>query len=182
MTYCEKARNLEKVHLDRIHHDTVHGFAVNDDNELFGRLILEINQAGLSWLLMLKKQDNFKKAFSDFDVSAVSEYGESDRRRLLSDAGIVRNRVKIDSVIHNAAVIRKLQKEHTSFKAWLDRHHPRKPEEWTRLFKNTFRFMGPEIVNEFLMSTGYLPGAHNSDCPVYGKVILSGPMWLKKTG
>ncbi len=177
-TYCEKARNLDENHVDRIHHDHVHGFSVRDDNELLGRLILEINQAGLSWNLMLKKQDNFRRAFDGFDIATVAGYGEPERQRLLNDAGIIRNRRKIDAVIHNASVIRSLQVEFGSFKDWLDSHHPRALESWMKLFKQTFHFTGPEIVNEFLMSTGYLPGAHTDDCPVYPEVIRSEPMWL----
>ncbi|MGM0572226.1 MAG: DNA-3-methyladenine glycosylase I, partial [Bacteroidota bacterium] len=136
-TYCEKARNLDEHHVDRIHHDHVHGFAVRDDNELFGRLILEINQAGLSWNLMLKKQDNFRRAFDGFDIAKVARYGETDRQRLLNDAGIIRNRRKIDAVIHNACVIRSLQVEFGSFKVWLDASHPRTLESWVKLFKHT---------------------------------------------
>jgi DNA-3-methyladenine glycosylase I len=86
---------------------------------------------------------------------------------LLNDAGIIRNRLKIHAAIENAKTILQLQKEHGSFKNWLDRHHPKNREEWTKLFKKTFRFTGGEIVNEFLMSTGYLPGAHDQDCPVF---------------
>lgn len=179
VSYCEQVRNLPPGDPDRKHHDHVHGFAVEDDNELFGRLIMEINQAGLNWTLILKKEENFRRAFEGFDISKVAAYGEAERLRLLSDAGIIRNRRKVDAVIHNAGVIRELQQEYGSFKSWLDHQHPMALDGWVRLFKKTFRFTGPEIVNEWLMSTGYLPGAHMEDCPVYNKVISSDPLWMK---
>ncbi|TVR41987.1 MAG: DNA-3-methyladenine glycosylase I [Bacteroidia bacterium] len=179
MSYCDKTRSLDKDHVDRIHHDTVHGFAVNDDEALFERLVLEINQAGLSWTLILRKQENFRRAFDGFDIKKVACYGPDDRSRLLNDPGIVRNRQKVDAAIYNAHVILGLQMQMGSFKAWLDHHHPKALREWTMLFKSTFRFMGPEIVNEFLMGTGYLPGAHSEDCPVYNDVIRSGAPFFK---
>ena len=67
------------------------------------------------------------------------------------------------------------------FAGWLDRHHPRSREDWVKLFRKTFRFTGGEIVNEFLMSTGYLPGAHQAGCPVYEKVLAAGPPWLSSS-
>jgi DNA-3-methyladenine glycosylase I len=178
-SYCEFASGLPLMNVDRIHHDNVHGFAVTDDNELFGRFILEINQAGLNWTLILKKEANFRQAYSGYDVSRIALYGEADRHRLLADGGIVRNRRKIDAIIYNAGVVLALQQEYGSFKAWLDQHHPKELTSWIRLFKETFRFTGPEIVNEWLMSTGYIEGAHQKDCPVYKQVVESRPMWLK---
>jgi DNA-3-methyladenine glycosylase I len=133
---------------------------------LFERLILEINQAGLSWITILKKADNFRKAYSNFKIERIAKYTEKDRARLLEDAGIIRNRLKVNAAIVNAQKILELQKEYGSFKKWLDKHHPLTKDEWTKLFKRTFIFTGGEIVNEFLMSTGYLPGAHTKDCPV----------------
>lgn len=180
MSYCEFVRNLPADHPHRLHHDRVHGFAVIDDNELFARLVLEINQAGLSWLTILKKEGNFRQAFHGFDIGRVASYGDADRARLLNDAGIIRNRLKVDAAIHNAGVIAGLQQEHGSFRAWLDMHHPKSLEAWTKLFKKTFRFTGGEIVNEFLMSTGYLPGAHHPGCAVYAEVLISKPMWHLK--
>ena len=104
----------------------------------------------------------------------------ADRKRLLADTGIIRNRLKINAAIENAKTLLNIQKESGSFKKWLDHHHPKTKEEWTKLFKNTFRFTGGEIVNEFLMSTGYLPGAHIESCPVYKKIVKAGPAFLRK--
>jgi DNA-3-methyladenine glycosylase I len=179
-SYCEAVGHLDKTNVHRIYHDKAYGYTLSDDNELFERLILEINQAGLSWTTILNKQGNFKKAFDNFEIRKVSLYEENDRQRLLNDAGIIRNRLKIDATIYNANVIIQLQKEHGSFKNWLDNHHPKSKEEWIKLFKKTFKFTGGEIVNEFLVSTGYLHGAHIPACTIYKKVLKTKPAWAKQ--
>ena len=161
------------------YHETEYGFSVVDDRALFERLILEINQAGLSWLTILKKRDSFRQAFHDFGIAKVVRFGETDRVRLLGDAGIIRNRLKVDAAIHNARVVLDLQKSHGSFAAWIESNHPRTKDAWVKLFKKTFRFTGGEIVGEFLMSIGYLPGAHAEDCPVHKKILKLGPAWKK---
>lgn len=175
--YCAVVANYDSTNLHKVYHDNHYGFPIDDDNELFERLVLEINQAGLSWNTILLKQQNFKKAYHQFNVWKVAAYGEEDRQRLLNDPGIIRNRLKIDAAIHNANVILGLQKEFGSFKKWLDVHHPKTKEEWVKIFKKTFRFTGGEIVNEFLMSIGYLSGAHVKGCEVYKKVLLQKPAW-----
>ncbi len=109
-------------------------------------------------------------------------YTAKKKNKLLQDAGIIRNRLKIEATIHNAKQIKQIQKEHGSFKKWLDKNHPKAKEEWVKLFKATFRFTGGEIVNEFLMSTGYLPGAHTESCPIYKKVLSQKPKWAEKKG
>lgn len=177
-TYCRYVSNLPKTNLHRIYHDTAYGFRIEDDHELFERLILEINQAGLSWNTILQKQENFKKAYHGFNIKKVAAYGEKDRQRLLQDAGIIRNRLKVDAAIANAKTILVLQKEFGSFAKWIHHHHPMNKEEWVKLFKKTFRFTGGEIVNEFLMSIGYLPGAHEAACPIYQKLSKQKPAWM----
>lgn len=164
---------------NKAYHDTQYGFPLSDDNELFGRLVLEINQAGLSWSTILNKQENFRKAYHGFEIARVAAYDDIEVARLLSDAGIIRNRLKVNAAVENAKTILQLQAEHGSFKNWLDAHHPKTKEEWVKLFKKTFRFTGGEIVNEFLMSTGYLPGAHDVNCPVYQHTLAAGPAWHK---
>ena len=176
-TYCEYCANHPEDIFNRIYHDTEYGFPIEDDNLLFERLILEINQAGLSWITILKKAENFRSAYHGFDVKKVAGYGESDRARLLSDAGIIRNRLKVNAAIVNAGRILEIQKEHGSFKNWLDMNQPRSKDEWVKLFKKNFKFVGGEIVGEFLMSTGYLPGAHDPDCPVFAQVQALNPPW-----
>jgi len=148
------------------YHDHEYGFPVSDDQALFERLVLEINQAGLSWLTVLKKRQGFRAAYDGFEIARVAAYGEAERARLLADPGIIRNRLKIEAAIANAGRLLELQARHGSFAAWIAAHHPRPREEWVKLFRREFRFMGGEIVGEFLLSIGYLPGAHQPDCPV----------------
>lgn len=186
MSYCKYISTLQSgeqtVH--KVYHDQHYGFPIHDDNELFCRLILEINQAGLSWTTILNKQEGFRKAYHNFDIKKVAAYKERDFKRLMNDAGIIRNRLKINAAIENAKTILLIQKEFKSFKNWLDHHHQtqniRTRDEWTKLFKKTFRFTGGEIVNEFLMSTGYLPHAHEESCPIYKRVLKAKPAWYKK--
>jgi DNA-3-methyladenine glycosylase I len=172
MSYCHFILTgpPEKVLIHKKYHDTQYGFPIHDDNELFCRLILEINQAGLSWETILKKETTFRKAYSNFVIKKVATYTDKDRARLMQDAGIIRNRLKINAAIENAKTIIRLQKEFGSFENWLKAHHPQPKDVWVKLFKKTFLFTGGEIVNEFLMSIGYLPGAHTEDCPIYKKV------------
>lgn len=164
------------------YHDHEYGFPQREEAVLFERLLLEINQAGLSWETMLRKRDGFRAAYSGFDVDRVARYGERDRARLLADPGIIRNRLKVEAAIHNARVIQQLRDTHGGFAAWLDAHHPLPKAEWVKLFKKTFRFTGGEITGEFLMSLGYLPGAHRQDCPAYRRAAQQRPPWMAAAG
>lgn len=181
MSYCDAIRNMpdgNKKALHKNYHDYHYGFPIYDDNELFGRLVMEINQAGLSWETILKKESAFRKAYHNFNIRKVASYNNSDRERLLGDEGIVRNRLKIDAAIANANTILLLQKEFGSFAKWLEYHNPKAKDQWVNLFKKTFRFTGGEIVNEFLMSIGFLPGAHSVDCEIQKEVLKAKPMWF----
>jgi DNA-3-methyladenine glycosylase I len=162
------------------YHNKEYGFPLEEDAALFERLMLEINQAGLSWLTILKKREAFRRAYGGFDPAVVAAYGARDRKRLLGDAGIIRNRLKVDAAIANAQRILELRKSHGSFAGWLAAHHPRSKEEWVKFFKQTFRFTGGEIVNEFLISIGYLPGAHVESCPVYRSILKRRPPWSRQ--
>lgn len=179
-SYCAYVDTLEEGNVHRIYHDTEYGFPIDTDNELFGRLVLEINQAGLSWTTILNKKKNFRKAYSNWNIKKVAGYKQKDRNRLLADAGIIRNKLKVNAAIHNAQQILQLQKEHGSFKAWLDHNHPLTREEWVKLFKKTFKFTGGEITNEFLLSSGYLKGAHIPSCKTYKEIQKFSPMWHKQ--
>jgi DNA-3-methyladenine glycosylase I len=159
------------------YHDTEYGFPLTGDAELFERLVLEINQAGLSWLTILKKRAAFRTAYAGFDPAVVARYRAREVNRLLKDAGIIRNRLKVEAAIANAKTILALGETHGSFHGWIAAHHPLPRAEWVALFKRTFRFTGGEIVGEFLMSTGVLPGAHRESCPVYPKILRKKPMW-----
>ena len=169
-SYCEFVQSLPEGNVNRIYHDTQYGFPITSDNELFGRLILEINQAGLSWTTILNKQQNFRAAFYNYDIKTIANFNDKDIQKLLSNAGIIRNKLKINAVIHNAQQVLKLQQEQGSFKHWLDKNHPKTIEEWVKLFKKTFKFTGGEITKEFLMSTGYYKGAHIPSCPIQKEI------------
>jgi DNA-3-methyladenine glycosylase I len=179
-TYCDVVKTMEKDNVHVLYHNNEYGFPIENDDELFGRLVLEINQAGLSWTTILKKKENFYKAYDGFDIDKVCRYGPKQVGLLLEDAGIIRNRLKVAAAIENAKAIKNLQKEFGSFRNWLDLHHPKTKEEWMKLFKTTFRFTGGEIVNEFLVSTGYLPGAHIESCPIFKKALKTKPAWSRK--
>jgi DNA-3-methyladenine glycosylase I len=174
--YCDYAPG-DPLHAP--YHDGEYGFPARDEAVLFERLILEINQAGLSWGLMLRKREGFRAAYHGFDVERVASYGERDVARLLADPGIVRNRLKVGAAVHNAGVVLGLRDTHGGFAAWLDAHHPRDKADWVKLFKKTFRFTGGEITGEFLMSLGYLPGAHRTDCPVRARILALDPPWAR---
>ncbi len=177
MSYCQAILKLDDNDPNVSYHNTQYGFPIDDDNELFGRLILEINQAGLSWSTILKKAENFRKAYSNFHIREVAAYQERDIQRLLSDPSIIRNKLKINAAIYNANKIMELQKEYGSFSSWLDMNIEFSKAQWVKLFKQHFKFTGGEITNEFLMSTSYLPGAHEESCPIYKEIIEHSPRW-----
>jgi DNA-3-methyladenine glycosylase I len=178
-TYCQYLREHPEDGLNKAYHDREYGFPLADDAAVFERLVLEINQAGLSWTLILKRKDGFRRAYDAFEIDKVAAYGEEDVARLLADAGVIRNKLKVRAAVENARRIQALRPEYGSFQGWLEAHHPLSLEEWTRLFKKTFVFTGGEIVREFLISTGYLPGAHDADCPVYWQVARLQPAWTR---
>jgi DNA-3-methyladenine glycosylase I len=130
-TYCDAAPGHE---WHGPYHDLEYGFPLEDDAALFERL--------------------------GFDPAVVAAYGARDRKRLLADAGIIRNRLKVDAAIANAQRILELRKTHGSFAGWLSAHHPRSKEEWVKLFKKTFRFTGGEIVGEFLRGLPCVSGLY----------------------
>jgi DNA-3-methyladenine glycosylase I len=174
-SYCDYAAGHE---WHGPYHDLEYGFPVEDETRLFERLLLEINQAGLNWGLILKKRDGMREAYNGFQVDRVAEYGDEDRIRLLADSRVIRNRLKVNAAIHNAGVIRSMRENHGGFAQWLREHHPLSKDDWVRLFKNTFRFTGGEITGEFLMSIGYLPGTHREDCPVFKTIAKLEPPWM----
>lgn len=178
-SYCQFANALDESakNPNKIYHDQEYGFPIDSDDELFARLVLEINQAGLSWSLILHKKEAIYRAYDNFKIDKVAAYQSEDVTRLLQDSGIIRNKLKVAAAIYNAQQIQQLQREFGSFKNWIDFHHPMNKETWVVLFKKNFKFTGGEIVNEFLMSTGYLRGAHQENCPIYNKVLQANPKW-----
>ena len=175
--YCQIARH-HPVH--RAYHDHDYGFPQKDEAILFERLVLEINQAGLSWLTILNKRDHFRRAYAAFDVDRVAAMQTSDIDRLMRNAGIVRQRRKITAAINNARAIQSLRTECGGFYRWLCHHHPQSEQQWVKQFRTLFQMTGPLVTREFLMSIGFLPGAHDPSCPIYQKIVHCKPMWLKK--
>ena len=175
-TYCDIAPG----HPDHgPYHDGEYGFPIAEDDGLFERLVLEINQAGLSWLTILRKRDAFREAFDGFAIERVARFDARRRAKLLANPAIIRNRLKVDAAVENARRVLLLRKSHGSFAQWLDAHHPREKTEWVKLFRKTFVFTGGEITGSFLLSTGYLPGAHEETCPVYARALAARPPWAR---
>lgn len=175
--YCLHCQNLPLDNIHRIHHDTIYGMGLMDDNALYGRLILEINQAGLSWNTILHKEANFQKAYSQYDIATIANYTEADRNRLLNDTGIIRNRLKVNAAIINAQRILEIQKEYGSFFEWIKQQKASQIQEWVKVFKREFKFTGGEIVNEFLMTIGRIDGSHSPECSRYKEYMNSRKIW-----
>lgn len=178
MSYCDFCVTRPATDVHKVYHDFHYGFPIESDDELFGRLILEINQAGLSWQTILNKQRNFEEAFDGFQISLIAHYDSTKIESLLQNVGIIRNKLKVNAVIYNAQQILTLQNEFGSFKNWLDQQVENSKEKWVNVFKKRFKFVGGEIVNEFLMSTGYLPGAHQENCPIFDEIKKHNPSWI----
>lgn len=182
--YCEYVSKIvDKDDVDKLYHDNQYGVPIDDDNELFCRLVMEINQAGLSWRTILTKEKGFREAYNNFDIQKVANYDEEDFSRLMGDARIIRNRLKINAAIYNAQQLLAIQKESGSFKGWIDQEGARlkvlgcweenMKKEWVKLFKKHFKFVGGEIVGEFLMSIGVLTGSHGKECSKYKSFVDS---------
>ena len=178
-TYCEAVRNGRFDEKHRHYHDHEYGFPIEEDNALFGRLILEINQAGLSWDTILNKRERIRIAYANFDVSTIAAYREKDIQRLLQNTGVIRMRKKIEAIIYNAQQIEKIQKEYGSFSVWQDIQDIENESFWVQLFKKHFKFTGSEITKEFVRATGYIEGAHERHCPIYKTILKKRPKWLK---
>jgi len=164
------------------YHDDEWGVPVHDDRLLFEFLVLEGAQAGLSWLTILKKREYYRKAFHFFDYTTIANYTETEVRRLLSDSGIVRNRLKIESAIKNARCVIKIQEEFGSLDSFLWRYVKGIPKqnEWKSiaelpaktelsemmskdLKKRGFNFVGPTICYSFMQAVGMV-NDHITDC------------------
>jgi len=185
MSYCDAA--LLPFHGP--YHNTEYGFPIRDDSVLFERLMLEINQAGLSWLTILKKREGFTKAYHGFDIDRVARYGERDRARLLGDAGIIRNRLKINAAIQNAQAFLRIQHEFGSFDtymwqfvggipiihAWTTGHEIPTETEVSRqmskdLLQRGFHFVGPTICYAHMQAVGMV-NDHTTDCFRYQEIL-----------
>jgi DNA-3-methyladenine glycosylase I len=180
MSYCDFCKDLPNEDIHKIYHDHHYGFPISDDNELFGRFILEIFQAGLSWNTILQKESHFRIAFDHFSIEKIANYQEDKINQLLANQSIIRNILKIRSVIYNAQQIIEIQKEFGTFNNWLYLQNVKDLPDWVKLFKKRFKFVGNEIVNEFLMSTGILDGAHDKSCSIYEKQLKNTSKMARK--
>lgn len=167
--YCLAVLEGRVSDLHKTYHDMEYGFPAQNDNELFGRMLLEINQAGLSWDIVLKKRESIRAAYANFEIDKVAQFTEDDVERLLQNPGIIRMRLKVLAAIHNAKVIQQLQSSNGSYANWLAKNKGLTTEEWIKLFKKTFKFMGKETTKEFLMGSAIIPGAHDPECPIAAK-------------
>jgi DNA-3-methyladenine glycosylase I len=178
--------------LDVVYHDREWGVPVHDDRRLFEFLLLEGAQAGLSWITILKKRAAYRRAFAGFDPERVARFGPRDVRRLLGDAGIVRNRAKVDAAVANARAFLAVAAEHGSFAAYVWRFVEGRPLQGRRrsrrdvpaetdvsralsadLRRRGFRFVGPTICYAFMQAVG-LVNDHTRDCFRYRAVTRLG--------
>lgn len=184
----KKCWGSEKDPLMMEYHDTEWGVPLHDDRKIFEFLVLEGMQAGLSWSTILRKRENFRTAFSGFDPEAVSRYGEKDVARLLGDAGIIRNRLKIQGAVSNALSFLAVQNEFGSFDAYIwqfvggrpIKHEltsisqmPATSPESDALSNNLrqrgFKFVGSTIIYAHMQATGMV-NDHLTDCFRYRQV------------
>jgi DNA-3-methyladenine glycosylase I len=160
------------------YHDLEYGFPVEDEAKLFERLSLEIFQAGLSWLTVLKKRKAINEALFDFEIDRIAALQTSEIEFLLENPKIIRNKLKIHAIRHNGNIIKSMR-EYGGFAYWIEQQHPLSKLEWVATFRRSgFRFVGGEIVGEFLMSIGYLRPPHDEDCPIFKKQLNLRPPWL----
>jgi DNA-3-methyladenine glycosylase I len=135
--------------------NTIWGKRLEDDNTLFEVMCLQVFQAGLTWRMILDKRDGFRAAFANWDISAVAAMGPEDVEALMNDAGIIRNRLKIQATVKNARTARDLQTKHGGFCTWFYDMLPGSTyPDLRKELKSTFSFMGPEIARMWLMASG----------------------------
>jgi DNA-3-methyladenine glycosylase I len=179
-----------KTELSLAYHDREWGVPVHDDRTLFEFLILEGAQAGLSWETVLRKRDNYRAAFDNFDARKVAKYDQRNVTRLLNDTGIIRNRLKINSAIQNAKAFLAVQKEFGSFDKYVWRFVNGKPIKRKRgtaiqattpesdalsgdLSRQGFKFVGSTICYAFMQAVGMV-NDHESSCFRYREVSTRG--------
>ena len=180
VTRCEWAAKGDELML--AHHDEEWGVPSHDDVHLFEMLTLEGAQAGLSWSTILHKREGYRRAFAGFDPAAVARFGAKDVDRLLADPGIVRNRLKVESTVNNAARVLEAQEEHGSLDAYFWSFVGGEPivNRWRTLSelpsetdlskaiskdlkRRGFRFVGPTVIYAFMQSVGMVDD-HTVDC------------------
>ena len=176
---CSWANGSE---LERAYHDNEWGVPLHDDRKLFEFVTLEGAQAGLSWATILKKRENYRKLFNDFDVEKIARYNKRKIESLLKNPGIIRNRLKVESTVSNARAFIDIQNEYGSFDSYIWRFTDGKPivNRWQslqdipastelsdtlskELKKRGFRFVGSTICYAFMQATGMV-NDHTVDC------------------
>ena len=176
-TRCHWANPKNQLYI--AYHDTEWGRPVHDDRKLFEMLLLESFQAGLSWETILKRRENFRKAFADFNPVTISQYGEEDISRLKQDAGVIRNGNKIKAAINNAKIFLQIQKEWKSFSSYLwhftkgtvvyetgKTSSPLSDAISKDLKKQGMKYVGTTIIYAYLQAVGIIFG-HEPDCFLY---------------
>lgn len=174
---CGWVEGKEKIYIN--YHDNEWGVPTYDDDILFEMLILELFQAGLSWITILKKREAFRKAFDDFNIDKIMEYNESKVNELLENEDIIRNKLKINATINNARVFREIQKEYGSFSAYIwsytddniiKAEYKTKSDLSERISKDLkkkgMKFVGPTIIYSYMESIGIIDN-HAPDCFKY---------------
>ncbi len=170
------------------YHDTEWGVPVYDDDKLFEFLILETFQAGLSWITVLRKRENFRKAFDNFDYKKIAKYDDNKFEELIQDAGIIRNKLKVKATITNALAFMEIQKEFGSFSKYIWAFVDHKPinNNWKKLDevpamtevsdklskdlkKRGFKFVGSTVIYAHMQATGMV-NDHIVDCFRYKEV------------
>jgi DNA-3-methyladenine glycosylase I len=149
------------------YHDYEYGFKIKDDYSYFERLTLEIFQAGLSWSTIIKKRTAFRKAFDDFDFYKISRYRQARVDKLMQMPGIIRNKLKINATVYNAKTFVGIVAEHRSFDKFLRKQDVDDREKMLDVFRSYFKFIGPLILEEFMMSAGFWKINHSEDCFLY---------------
>jgi DNA-3-methyladenine glycosylase I len=149
------------------YHDLEWGQPINTDAGHLERMALEVFQCGLSWKIVLVKRPAFRKLFEGFKLQRVASFGKRDIDRLTADASIIRNRRKIEAIVSNAAVFLDLADKHGSYRKWLaslEAETPKHRAALYPLFRETFKFMGPETTKCYLMGVAKIPAAHEPHC------------------
>ncbi|WP_026677446.1 DNA-3-methyladenine glycosylase I [Fictibacillus gelatini] len=163
MNEIKRCRWGEEDDLLRSYHDEEWGRGVTDDDQLFEFLTLEIFQAGLSWRTILHKRENFREAFSQFHIKTVMQYGKEKVEELMQNAGIIRNRRKIEATIENAQRCHQLIREYGSLFSFFQQL-PEGKEDKQKAMKATFKHVGLTTAESFLMATGLIPATHEEGC------------------
>ncbi len=167
-SYCAFCNSASAPKIHSQYHKKEYGINPKKDKLFFEALVLEINQTGLSWDLVLKRRNNIKLAFENYNLNKISNFNKKNINDLLSNNKIIRNKKKIIAIIYNSKIFIEIIKDNGSFKKWMDKNKNKSLDQWIKLFKKKFKFTGPSVTKEFLIATGYIAGAHDLNC-IYNK-------------